>query len=80
MNIDIIYQPSGVGGTHSLTSMPVKSKMTARGPQNGRWSLERCLTPRFLGPPVNFPSTPSMRKGRDGREKKNGKETEEKIE
>ena len=32
---------------HSLTACnaapPVKSKMAARGPQNGRWGLERCL-------------------------------------
>ena len=34
------YQPSGAGGPHSP---PAKSKMAARGPQNGRWGLERCL-------------------------------------
>ena len=52
--------------------------MTARGPQNGRGGLERCL-PLVFGRSKQLslnkffdPSTPSMRKGRDGgkREKK----------
>ena len=33
------YQPSGEGGA----APPTKSKMAARGPQNGRGVLERCL-------------------------------------
>ena len=38
------YQSSSVGGgTHSPSAQPVKSKMAAGGPQNGRWGLERCL-------------------------------------
>ena len=37
------YQPSGEGGTHSPPATPAKSNMAARGPQNGRWDLERCL-------------------------------------
>ena len=50
---------------------PAKSKMAARGPQNGRRGLESGLPPRFLALPSTFankfsdPSTPSMRKGRD---------------
>ena len=35
---DVEYQPSDEGGTRSL---PVKSKMAARGPQNGGRGLER---------------------------------------
>ena len=35
------YQPSGTVGTRSPHA---KSKMGARGPQNGRWGLERCLS------------------------------------
>ena len=38
------YQPSGTRGTCSPSATPAKSKMTARGPQNGLWSLERCLS------------------------------------
>ena len=54
---------------------PAKSKMAARGPQNGRRGLE-------MGPTLGYwpfeqlslnkffdPSTPSIRKGRDGGEK-----------
>ena len=52
---------------------PVESKMGDRGPQNGRRGLE-------MGPLLGYwalqstfmffdPSTPSMRKGRDGGEK-----------
>ena len=53
--------------------------MAARGPQNGRRGLERGLTlgywpskPLLLNKFFD-PSTPSMRKGDDGGEKKNGK-------
>ena len=49
---------------------PAKSKMAARGPQNGRRVLESVL-------PLGFDlSTPSMRKGRDG--EKNGEKMEKK--
>ena len=34
------YQPSGEGGTRSLCATPAKSKMAARGPQNGGRGLE----------------------------------------
>ena len=37
------YQPSGEGGTRSPPARPAKSKMAARGPQNGERGLERCL-------------------------------------
>ena len=43
------YQPSGEGGTRSPPATPAKSKMVARGPQNGRGGLERCLPLDFLG-------------------------------
>ena len=59
---------------HSLTACnaapPIKSKMPARGPQNGRRGLEWCLPPGSKQLSLNKffdPSTPSMRKGRDGR-------------
>ena len=71
----IWYQPCGTGGTRSP---PTKSKMVARGPQNGRQDLERCL-------PIDFgrfhqlllnnffdPHTSSMRKSCNGEKK--GKE------
>ena len=58
-----------------------KSKMVARGPQNGRGGLERCL-PLDFGHSKQLslnkffdPSTPSMRKGRDrgyGKKEKTG--------
>ena len=41
------YQPSGAGGTPSPPATPAKSKMAARGPQNGRRGLERCPTPGY---------------------------------
>ena len=58
------YQPSGEGGTRSAPATlhrrtactaapPAKSKMAARGPQNGRGGLERCLPLGFWA----FPST-----------------------
>ena len=37
------YQPSREGSTRSPPATPAKSKMAARGPQNGRRGLERCL-------------------------------------
>ena len=55
---------------------PAKSKMAIRGPQNGRWGLERGLTLgywAFESLSLNKffdPSTPSMRKVCDGEEKK----------
>ena len=57
-----------------------RSKMAARGPQNGRRGLERGPTLGYWALPSSFakkvfdPSTPSMRKGRDGGEKKKGKQ------
>ena len=52
--------------------------MAARGPLNGRGGLEKCL-PQVFGRSKQLslnkffdPSTPSMRKGRDGGEKKRG--------
>ena len=60
------YQPSGEGGTRSPpatphrlqrhptcnTTPPAKSKMAARGPQNGRRGLGVC--PLVLGAPIDF--------------------------
>ena len=37
------YQPSSKGGTRSPPAIPAKSKMVARGLQNGRRGLEMCL-------------------------------------
>ena len=51
------------------TAPPAKSKMAARGPQNGQWGLERCLPLGFF-----YLSTPSMRKGDDTGEETGGKE------
>ena len=54
---------------------PQKSKMAARGFQNGRHHLERCLPLDFLALLSTFlkrffeSSTPSMRKGHDGEKK-----------
>ena len=39
----IKFQPSGEGGTRLPPATPAKSKMAARGPQNGRRGLERYL-------------------------------------
>ena len=40
---------------------PTKSKMVARGPQNGQWCLQRCLPLDFLAQNKFFdPSTPFM--------------------
>ena len=47
MNISL----GGAGGNCSLLK---ESKMAARGVQNGRWGLERCLLLGFfLGAPIN---------------------------
>ena len=60
------YQPSGEGGSRTP---PAKSTMAARGPQNGRWGLKRCLPyifERFYLLSINkffHPRTP-MRIGR----------------
>ena len=73
------YQPSGEGGARSP---PARLKMAARGPQNGRRGLEKCLPlgfGRFKQLSLNKffdPSTPSMKKGLDGG---NGKKTGEKT-
>ena len=77
------YQSSGEGGTRSP---PAKSKKAARGLQNGRQGLEMCLSLGFLGILSNFhkinffdPSTPSMRKGRDGEKKNGGKKRKRRM-
>ena len=59
---------------HSLTACnaarPAKSKMAARGPQNGLRGLESCLPLDFCSLNKFFdPSTPSMRKVDDGEKK-----------
>ena len=65
------YQPSAAMG-HSLPATPEKSNMAAREPQNGRRGLERCHplgfwhSKQLLLNKFFDPSTPSMRKGRDG--------------
>ena len=67
------YQPSGAG---SPPAMPAKSKMAARGLQSGQRGLERCVPPdcrhsrQFSLNKFFDASTPSMRKGRNGEEKK----------
>ena len=50
------YQPSGTGGTLTACNAapPGKSKMAARGPQNGRRGLERCLPLGFGALPSTF--------------------------
>ena len=49
------YQPSAKGAllTACNAAPPAKSKMAARGPQNGRGGLQRCLPLGFWA----FPST-----------------------
>ena len=46
MKIPLEFQPSGTGGTSCNAALPAKSKVTTRGPQNGKWGLERS---QFLG-------------------------------
>ena len=64
---------------------PAKSKMAARGPQNGRRGLERGPTLGYWPFRATFankffdPSTPSMRKGGDGGENEMKKKEKENI-
>ena len=70
------YQPSGASNTRSLLATTAKSKITARGSQNGRRGLERCVPQGFwaflqhsLSKFFDL-STSFMRKVDDGGEKR----------
>ena len=62
------YKPSGEGGTCSPAATPAKFKMAARGPKmvEGVFGRSKQLSlNKFFDP-----STPSMRKGSDGENRK----------
>ena len=67
------YQPSGEGGTRSPTATPhclQNPKWLEQFITLGFWALRPTFAKKFFDP-----STPSMRKGRDTRRKKQGKKT-----